>query len=191
MEEEKIKKIAELREVLEERAKSLEAELEGMRTLLDFINDILLEKSFRRAEEIAKPISPPPPEAKAEAAPAKRRARTIPLKTGAGELLANLYIEDRIIRVIPSSDKEFNVNTPPFTAFLLERILGKMSEGDQELVGQGRLLPDRAFSYEIKREGDILREMVIRNFTPQREREIRSATRWTLEKMHEKIQGPS
>jgi hypothetical protein len=191
MEEEKLKKIAELREILEERAKSLEAEIEGIRTLLDFINDLLLEKSFKRAEEIAKPVSRKPLEVKLQPTPPKKRGKTIPLKTGAGELLANMYIEDGSVRVVPASDKKFNVNTPPFTAFLVERILAKMRERDQELVRQGKIILDKALSYEIKQDGDILQEIKIRNFVPQRERELRSATRWTLEKMYEKVKGSS
>jgi len=54
MEEERIKKIAELREIMEERAKNLDAELEGLRSILDLISDLLLEKSFKRVEEIVK-----------------------------------------------------------------------------------------------------------------------------------------
>jgi len=150
MEEEKIKKIAELREMLEERTKSLEAELEGMRILLDFINNLLLEKSFKRAKEIAKPVSPTPPEAKPKPVPIKKEVRTIPLKTGTGELLANIHVEDGVMRIVPAPDKKFNVNTPPFTAFLVNRILEKMRERDQELTREGRIMPDEAFSYNIK-----------------------------------------
>ncbi|MCW4019742.1 MAG: hypothetical protein NWF14_00715 [Candidatus Bathyarchaeota archaeon] len=189
MEEEKIKKIAELREILEGRVKSLESEIEGMRTLLEFINNLLLEKSFKRAEEIAKPVPPKPAELPPQPAPPKKRVRTVPLKTGAGELLANLNIEDGYMRIVPAEDKTFNVNTPPFAAFLIERILVKMQERDQELVRQGKLKPDKAFSYEVQKDGEVLQEITIRNFAAQREREIRSATRWTLEKMHEKVQS--
>ena len=45
MEEEKIRKLAELREILEERVKSLEAEIEGLKSLLEVVNSILLERS--------------------------------------------------------------------------------------------------------------------------------------------------
>ncbi|OYT47076.1 hypothetical protein B6U79_04665 [Candidatus Bathyarchaeota archaeon ex4484_231] len=75
MEEEKIRKIAQLRETLEERVKTLETELDGLRALLDFINDLLIEKSFKRAEEIAKP-SVPAPEVKPKPAPPREQART-------------------------------------------------------------------------------------------------------------------
>jgi len=184
LEEERIRKVAELRETLEERVKSIESELQGLRALLDFINELLIEKSFKKAEEIAKP--PPLPEVKPQTAPTRKIIRTIPLKTDAGELMANFYVEDDHIRIVPELSIKFNVNTPPFNAFLIEKILGKMQERDQELVNQGKLVPDKALSFEVKKDKDILQEITIRNLMPQREREVRSATRWTLEKMREK-----
>jgi hypothetical protein len=188
-EEERIKKIAELREKLEERTKSLETELQGMRALLDFINELLIEKSFKRAEQIAKPLPSKPAEPKITRAPRTKQVRTVPLKTDSGEVLASLHFENGQIRIVPAPNMKFNVNTPPFTAFLVERIFAKMVERDRELVDQKKLVPDKAFSYEVKRDGDTLQEIVVRNIAPQRERELRSATRWTLEKMYDKIQG--
>ncbi|MBS7641255.1 MAG: hypothetical protein QXJ19_06590 [Candidatus Bathyarchaeia archaeon] len=185
MEEVKLKKIAELREILEERIRNLEAEIEGLRIILEFVNNILLEKSFRRADEIvltgvpeAAPIAQPPV--------LKEPSRTIPLKSSTGELLANIYVEDRNLRIVPEPGKKFDVNTPPFEAFLIEKVLNKMREIDQEAVRRGELKPEEAISYEIKRDGNIIKEIFIQNVTPQRERELRSAIRWTLEKMYEK-----
>jgi len=188
MEEEEIKRIAELREMLEGRVKNLEAELEGLQALLDLINDLLVEKSFKRAEEIAKPALPVPVETK-PGPPPEKLARTVPLKTGAGVLLANVYVEDDHMRIVPAPDMRFDVNTPPFTAFLIDRMFAKMQDKDKELVRQGILTADKAFSYEVKKAGDTLQEIRIENFAPQRERELRSATRWTLEKMYEKTRG--
>ncbi|HIE18718.1 TPA: hypothetical protein EYP75_03230 [Candidatus Bathyarchaeota archaeon] len=188
--EEELKKIAEVREILEKRIKNLEAELDGMRTLLDYVNNLLIERSFKKAGEIAKLK----PTERGEVAPApaiKKVLRTVPLKTASGELLANMYVEEDQIRIVPVSDKEFNVNTPPFTAFLIERIFAKMREKDQDLVQQGKLMSNEIFSYEIEKEGNVIREIRIKNADPQREREIRSATRWTLEKMYDKMRRTS
>jgi hypothetical protein len=187
LEEDRIRKIAELRESLEERVKSMEAELHGLRALLDFINELLIEKSFKKAEEIAKP--PSVSEVKPQPTPPKRHVRTFPLKMATGELLANLYVEDDQIRIVPEPKTQFDVNTPPFTAFLVDRILGKMRERDREFVKQGKLVPDKAFSYDIEKEGQVLKVITIRNLAPQKEKELRSAVQWTLEKMREKAQG--
>ncbi len=189
MEEEKVRKIAELRERLEERTKSLEAELEGMRTLLDVINELLIEKSFKRAEEIARPATPRPPKVEPQPAPPKKPVKTFALKTKSGVLLANLYVEDDSMRIVPHL--KFNVNAPPFTAFLVEKILANMRQRDLELARQGQIKPEKVLSFEIEKDADILQAVIIHNFAPERERELRSATRWTLEKMHEKMKSSS
>ncbi len=188
MDEERIKKIAELRKRLEDKIKTLETELEESKTFLDLVNEILVEKSFKRAEEIQKPPIIAPAEAKLEPLPSQKKMKTVPLKTKAGEPLADIYIEDGYIRIVPSADKKFNVNMPPFTSFLVDSILEKMKMKDQELVKEGKISENEAFSYEIKAEGEIVREITIRNFDIQRERELISATRWTFEKMYQKMQ---
>jgi hypothetical protein len=91
--------------------------------------------------------------------------------------------------MVPAEDKTFDINTPPFTQFLVERVLTKMQERDNELIRNGQLDPDRIFSYNIVREGDVIREIVIRNVDGDRLRELKSSIRWTLEKMHEKMKS--
>jgi len=192
-EEEKIKKMAEFRTVLEKRIREIETELEGLRALLEFIDAALLEKGFKRAE-IVKPtppptgVAPPPPPTLPEVAPPVVEYEiAVPLKTVTGELLANLYVGEDSLRVVLTEDKEFNINTPPFISFLVERVLAKMQEKDREAVRTGEITPDKILSYNIVREGDIVREVTIRNIAPDRSRELKSTIRWTLEKMYEKM----
>lgn len=90
------------------------------------------------------------------------------------------------MRVVLAEDKEFNINTPPFTAFLVERVLAKMQEKDREAVIRGETTTDKILSYHITQEGDIIREITIQNVTPDRSLELKSTIRWTLEKMYEK-----
>jgi len=187
-EEEKIKKIAELRARLEKRIEEMETELEGLRVLLGVIDDTLLEKGFKRAE-IAKPV-PTPPEA-VPPPPAIEYEESIPLKTVAGDLLANLYMGEDSLRVITAEDKRFDINTPPFTSFLVERVLAKMQERDREAASTGDITPDKILSYNIIRDGDLIREITIRNIRPERSRELKSSIRWTLEKMYEKAMQTS
>ena len=197
VEEEKIKKLAELRTLLEKRIEEMETELEGLRALLDFANAALVEKSFKRAE-IAKPapvtveekVMPPAlPPAEVEVAPPQvlEHEQAVPIKTATGELLANLYMEEDSMRVIVAEDKRFTVDTPPFMAFLVERVLVKMQEKDREAAGTGEIAPDKILSYSIVSDGDILREITIKNIGSDRGRELKSTIRWTLEKMHEKM----
>ena len=188
-EAERIKKLIAFKKKLERRVEELESELRETQTMLEIINSILLEKGFKRAE-IAKPQ---PKKEAAEAAvkfpsPAEYE-EVVPLKTIAGEQLANLYVGKNLIRVVPAENVDFNVNTPPFTQFLVERVLAKMQEKDRELARTGQLEADKIFSYSIVREGDLIREIIIRNFDADRLRELKSSIRWTLEKMYEKMKS--
>ncbi len=198
VEEEKIKKIAELRTRLEERVTKMEKELEQWQALLDFVNATLLKEGFKKAE-IVKPPPPPtmpppaeeaaPPEAPTVQPPVSEYEQAIPLKTVTGDLLANLYVSEDSMRVVLAEDKQFDINTPPLRTFLLERVLVKMQEKDREAVSEGEIPPDKILAYNIAREGDILREITVRNIQPDRSRELKSTIKWTLEKMYEKMKA--
>ncbi|HUV98290.1 MAG TPA: hypothetical protein VMW14_02170 [Candidatus Paceibacterota bacterium] len=180
-EAEKMRKLAEVKEMLERRIANTEAELEEQKTLLEFVNQTLLEKGFKRAE-IAKSKRHEP-----QALPPVVEYETvIPLKAATGKLLANLYMSRESMRVVVAEGEAFNVKTPPFHQFLVERVLSKMQEKDREAVGRRELPKDKALAYELILEGDTLKEIQIRNLTADRLRELRSSIHWTLEKMHEK-----
>jgi len=184
-EEEKLKRMVEFRPQLEKRIREVETELEGLQTLLEFIDAALLKKGFRRAE-IVKPALSASPVPEVAPPPVMEYERGVPLKTITGDLLADLYVGGELMRVVLAEDKEFNINTPPFTTFLVERVLAKMQEKDREAVIRGEITTDRILSYHITREGDIIREITIQNVTPDRSLELKSTIRWTLEKMYEK-----
>jgi hypothetical protein len=191
---ERMRRLVEFKEKLEKRIGKLEAELKDLQGTLETVNSILLEKGFKRADTIKEPplrktalsteeiaIEP-----EASAHEPDISENVIPLKTATGELLAVLYLTENSLRALPAADKNFDINTPPFTHFLLERVLMKMQERDNELVRTGQLSPDRALSYSIVREGDLIREIFVKNVDSERARELKSSIRWTLEKMHEK-----
>jgi len=195
-EKEKIKKMAEFRAWLEKRIEEVETELGGLRVLLEFADTSLLEKGFKRAE-IVKP-TPTPPEAMpttppetALPLPTREYGETIPLKTVTGDLLADMYIAEDSMRIVLPKDKNFDVNIPPFTSFLVERVLAKMQEKDHEAAGTGEIAPDKILSYNIIRDGDTIREVTIKNIRTERLQELKSTIRWTLEKMYEKMKQTS
>jgi len=200
VEGDKIKKMAELRALLEKRVKELETELDGLRALLDFVNAALLEKGFKRAEilkptptptaeEVLPPVAQPATRVEVAPAPVLEYEQAVPIKTATGELLANLYVGEDSMRVVLAEDKQFTVDVPPFTAFLVERVLAKMQERDREAAGTGEIVPEKILSYSIVRDGDFLREITIRNVGADRARELKSTIRWTLEKMYEKMKA--
>jgi len=198
-EEQKMRKMAELRAMLEKRVNELQTELDQLRSMLEFVNSTLLEKGFRRPEIKLPPPQPtvtpeatapgqqepkPPEEAKP---PLAESAQAIPIKTVTGDLLAELYTDEENMRVVLAKDKQFTADTPPFTAFLVQRVLAKMQEKDTESASQGEIPRERILSYEVVKDGDIIREINITNIGSDRARELKSSIRWTLEKMYEKM----
>ena len=196
---ERMKRLVEFKKRLEKRVEELQSELKDLQAMLESVNSILLEKGFKRAE-IAKPAAEieitstkegvvaeqlPPPQ------PTTEYESAIPLTTATGELLATLYLLEDSLRMTPAEDKNFNINTPPFTSFLVERVLAKMQERDGELARAGQLAPDKILSYNIIKEGDIIREITINHVDQERLRELKSSIRWTLEKMYEKMKSQS
>ncbi len=195
----KIKRLVAFKKKLEKRVEELESELRELQTMLETVNSVLLEKGFKRAEIAKAPAVTETLPLKEEAEESKQYYPTptveheniIALKATSGEILANLYLSENSLRVVLAEDKDFNVNTPPFTQFLIERVLAKMQEKDSELARSGQTPPDKVFSYEVVQDGDAVREIVIRNVDADRLRELKSSIRWTLEKMYEKMQNQS
>jgi hypothetical protein len=185
VEGENVRRLAEFKALLERRVKEAETELEGLRVLLEYVDSSLLEKGFRKA----KVLEPPTATVERPPVPAEEYERVVPLKTVGGKLLANLYVAEDLMRVVPAEDKSFNVNTPPFMAFLVERVLAKMQEKDREAAESGEITPEKILSYDISRDEDEIREITIRNVGAERSRELKSSIRWTLEKMYEKAQA--
>ncbi len=185
-EKEKIKKIAKLRELLEKRVEDMETELDGLKTLLSLIDETLVQQSFKRAE-LLKPVQISPKIDTPVPSPVTKQKKGIPLKTITGDLLAQIYTEKDLVQITLAEDKNFDINIPPFTSFFVERVLAKMLEKDKEDVDKGKLDPDNIVSYEIKQDGNMLKEVRIKNLRPERSREMKSSIRWTLEKMYERM----
>jgi len=187
---EKLKALVAFKKRLEKRIEELDSEIKELNAMLETVNSILLEKGFKRGD--MKEVAPPTQAVAIEETPLQHVAETesvIPLKTMNDEPLAIIYVSKDSLHVLPDESKSFNVSTPPFSHFLVERVLAKMQEKDNELVRMGQLTPDRMFAYNIIREGDLLREIVIKNADEERLRELKSSIRWTLEKMYEKMRS--
>jgi hypothetical protein len=193
----KLKKLADFRQRLEKRIEEISAELEGLLVLLEFADATLLEKGFKRAEAANPSVSESMPSTSISKPPIKvavppvvEYESVVPLKTVTGDLLANLYSGKNSLRIILAEDKEFNVNTPPFLQFLVERVFVKMQDKDRQAAASGELEPDKMFSFKIVQDNNILREVIVENVSEDRMRELKSTIRWTLEKMFEKPKPP-
>jgi uncharacterized coiled-coil protein SlyX len=193
---EKIKRLVSFKQKLEKRVEELELELKELQATLEAVNSILIEKGFKHAEITKTPAEiealPPKEEVMVEPSPQPpTKYESVPLRAVTGELLAKLYVSEDSLRVVPAEGKNFTINTPPFTPFLVERVFAKMQEKDNELARSGQIAPEKIFSYNIVREGDVLREIAITHVDQDRLRELKSSIRWTLEKMYEKMKSQS
>lgn len=182
---EKIKKIANLRALLEKRIESMETELDGLKTLLELIDTTLIKEGFKRAE-ISKPVQIVPKQMVSQPGVPQQK-KGITLKTVTGDLLAHFYVGKDLIQITLAEDKNFDIDTPPFKSFFVERVLAKMQEKDREDVSKGKIDPERILSYDFKQDGNMIREINIQNLRRERSRELKSSLRWTLEKMYERM----
>jgi hypothetical protein len=191
--QERMKAMLAFKQRLEKRIEKLDNESKELKAALDVINSVLLEKGFRRGDIKEAAAAQPKETAVKEQKPGYQGGEpenVIPLKTMNDESLAIIFVEKDSIHVLPDESKNFSVNTQPFGNFLVERVLAKMQDKDTELVRMKQLSPEKTFSYNIVREGDLIREIVIRNVDEERFKELKSSIRWTLEKMYEKMKGP-
>lgn len=203
---EKMKSMIAFKKRLEDQLEKLNAEVKEVQATLDTVNTILLEKGFKRGDikevpqpvpvpkEVVLPIVEPEPQkvVVTQANPTQQHIEqesVIPLKTMAEDPLAIMYLDKQTIHVLPDESKNFSINTPPFTNFLVEKVFAKMQEKDKELVRLGQMSTDKMFSYNIVREHDLIREIVIKNVDDDRLKELKSSIRWTFEKMFEKMKS--
>jgi hypothetical protein len=194
---EKLKSLVNFKKKLEKQIEDLNAEMQDLTATLDMVNSILLEKGFKRGNikevKAQKEENEPPTvnvtvkDERVTAEPyAVEPESVVPLRTMGDEPLAIIYIKKDSLHVLPDESKKFSFSTPPFQVFLVERVLAKMQDKDNDLVRTGKLKADKIFAYDIVTEGDLIREIVLRNVDEDRLKELKSSIRWTLEKMYEK-----
>jgi len=174
--EEWLRRLADLKTYLENKIKDIEKELSNTRYILELVDEELAEKSFKRLEP-SKPIPEKIVEPK----------NIIPLKSSSGILLVNMVVDKRNILVTPAEGMIFNINTPPFQAFLIKKVLDPMQTLDKEAANSGELDPKDVFSYNLTLKDDILKELLLKNYgDDKRLKELQTSIRWTFEKMYEK-----
>jgi hypothetical protein len=189
-ESEEVKQLAELKAKLQKKLESLREEVKTLESLISVVDSLLVSKSFRRVEAPQLPqVQPTQVEiGPAPQVPEAATQETLTLEASDGVLLAKMYVTDRDAHVVIEPSLNLYVSTPPFQSFLVSRVLDSMKSKDMDLVKEGKLNPDRVFDYELKIEGDAIREIRIRNYGDKRRlRELRTSIRWTLEKMYEKL----
>jgi hypothetical protein len=213
---EKMKTLIAFKKRLETQLETLNVETKEVQTALDIVNTMLLEKGFKRGDlketqiqlnlpkEIVLPTqetqepsidTPSTPTVTVTTAAVTITSSSqdienvFSLKTMNDESLALICFNKGVMHVMPDESKQFNAKTSPFQSFLVEKVLAKMKEKDVELIRTNQLESNKALTYEIVKEEDLIREIVIHNVDDERLKELKSSIRWTLEKMYEKMQN--
>lgn len=186
--EEEVREIAEIKKELENKVAQLEKELNMLRNCLKVIDGVLAKSSFKPAIELVSQA--PAPATPTTSTTTKREdEQEFQVKSKLGEPLATMYVGKGYVRIVPAQDKKFSVRVPPFTSFFIDRVLGEMKRRDEEKAQRGERYIEEVLKFDVKTEdGDAISEIFIDNvFEDDRIREIRSAARWTFERMYEKI----
>jgi hypothetical protein len=175
------KRLAELKAYLDKKVSEHEAEIRSLRSFLETIDNLLAEKSYRKLKLTGtetKPISEPsmnPPQT---------------IRTISGVHLADILVEGKNMRVVPSREIRFDANAPPLRSFLVGKVLEPLHVKDEEATRKQEITPDDVLAYEIDKEGTILKEIHVKNYGDERRlNELKNALRWTFRRMYEKTVG--
>ena len=181
LDEEDVRKLAELKLRIEDRIRELEEELDTLREISRLLDVLLKKQSFIRASQV-----PPPEETREEEVTTRVLTRS---KDGLHLATAKIY-EDRVVITI-NPELPLRASIPPFRSFFVNRVLEGMREKDREVVGARE--PQRILQYEIKEDPEgRIEQIEVRNITDKRRvNELLNALTWTLTKMLEKIEGRS
>jgi hypothetical protein len=174
-----VKQLAEAKSYLESKLKDLENEVTTLRSILKVVDQVLTEKSFKKAK-ITKGI-----EEKGETPTVSQEKYK--LSTIDGILLGELNVKEGQLLLTPAKGLQFQIDLPPFASFLVNRVLEPMRKKDIDAITSGDLKKDDAFNYELTEDMGMLKQLTIFNFgDPTRLNELKNAIRWTLRRLHEK-----
>lgn len=182
--EDEIKRAAELREWLETRMNELESEMSKLRDMQQMVDSILRRGSFVPAAELkpsqVKPAAQEKREVRGEEPRQLRRTKD-------GLLIATAFVTPDKLVVVPSSDVRVTQSTPPFQTFFVNRILKGYEAKDKELASAGKLGKDGVLSYQIEEIDGLITKVTIENYKDKtRLNEILSTVNWALTRMLEK-----
>jgi hypothetical protein len=164
-----VRRLAELKTFLEERLADLDREMESLKALLELVDRELASRSFKKA--------PPPEAAEKEEAAALRMIRS-----RSGTLLATMSLKEKEAKIVFNPEIRVTQDMRPFSSFLLRKVLDSMREADLKRVEEGKLGPADVFTYEVVYDGDVARELVVKNYREEgRLREIVNSVKWTLD----------
>lgn len=165
-----VKRIAELREWLDNMIKDKEMELDNLKYTLSLIDNLLKVSSFKPAAVLTEE-------------PEVRQ-----LKSKDNRLLANAYIAKDTITIVPVSELKLSQKIPPFQSFFINRILDGIKNKDIERAKEGKIPKDSILEYKVDEEANYIKSIIVKNYRDKnRLNEILNACEWVFARMVEKI----
>jgi hypothetical protein len=186
------KKLAELKSYLEKKVSDQEAEVRNLRSYLETVDSLLAEKSYRKVQlpQPSQPFISQPPFSQPSPFPTTELGQPQSIRTISGVHLANIFVEGHDMRIVPSGEIKFDANAPPLRSFLVGKVLEPLKIKDEEATRKQEITPDDVLSYEIDKEGAVLKQIHVKNYGDERRlNELKNAVRWTFRRMYEKTIG--
>jgi hypothetical protein len=203
-----IKNAAEIREWLTKLIFEKQNEIERIKITLSLIDSVLKQGSFKTAANLNLNKKPFTDEKSTSIYDESKKETNNPsFKKGNGEssqlletrqikrmkdntLIAQVEVSKEKIEIIPSELFSFNMDTPPFKSFFINRILEGMKNKDMDKVKQGQLSEMDVISFDtIQKENNdnILKKIEIKNYRDKdRINEIFNTVAWVFTRMLEK-----
>ena len=186
MDEEEVKRLAELKLQVEEKIRKLQEELELYKQIVDVIDELLRRSSFVKASQVSPPEEAVSEELEREVRVVKRILR----RQIDGLKLAEAQIADDKIIVDINPEISLKSNIPPFRSFFIKRTLEEMRKRDEEEASSGRKPYSRVLNYSVEElpDGTLKRIVILNPGDKSRVNEIINILTWTLTKMLEKVE---
>lgn len=190
MENERVKRLAEAKSYIQKRIDELESEVELLKLILSVIDTALSRESFTKAAELPREAPREAPQAPPAEADLGAQVSEAAVTSRDGRELARLVVYEKGLVIKPLMD--LPVDSPPLRSFFIAKVLEGYKRKDEELVKAGEIPEDETFDYEVAEEGGLVKEIIVRNYRERRRLdEIRSALRWTLNRVLERMGGAS
>jgi hypothetical protein len=204
-----IKNAAEIREWLTKLISEKQDEIERIKITLSLIDSVLKQGSFKTAANINinKQSFSNEKSTTAIVENEIKKDNTSVFRKNPGEqlqaletrpikrmkdnsIIAQVDVLKEKIEIIPNESINFNLDTPPFKSFFINRILEGMKNKDKDKVKQGQLSETDIITFNtIQKENNenILKKIEIKNYRDKdRVNEIFNTVAWVFTRMLEK-----
>lgn len=153
-----------LKSLLKERIDQLSKEVEILKMCLEILSEKPTAAQQKTSEtKVEVKVEKPVQKAKT---PERKLLTSI---SEGGENIANIYVEEDKIIVVPGKNVKVDVNSRDFKDFFVKKVLFGLKKEKPSI------------SYEVKDVNGTLKEVIIKNVTEERDvKRIEGAVKWTF-----------